>query len=94
MAFTGQGGSMFQSRATADALTASADGPAAKPPHWLKLTRTGDIFTGYVSADGETWEPVGSATNALSKTLLVGFALTAHNNSVLNSTLFDNVTVK
>jgi mono/diheme cytochrome c family protein/regulation of enolase protein 1 (concanavalin A-like superfamily) len=94
MAFTGQGGSMFQSRATADAPTTSADGPAAKPPHWLKLTRTGDVFTGYVSADGESWELTGSVANALNKTLLVGFAVTAHNNSVLNSTLFDQVSVK
>ena len=63
-------------------------------PHWLKLVRAGDRFTGYVSADGETWELTGSATIPMNKNLLVGFAVSAHNNSVLNSTLFDNVTVK
>jgi hypothetical protein len=32
-------------------------------------------------------------TNRLNKKILAGLALSAHNNSVLNSTLFDNVTV-
>jgi regulation of enolase protein 1 (concanavalin A-like superfamily) len=93
VAFTGQGGSVFQSRSAADALTTSADGPAVKVPHWLKLVRAGDVFTGCVSADGENWEPIGSATIPMNKNLLAGLALTAHNNSVLNSTLFDNVSL-
>jgi uncharacterized repeat protein (TIGR03806 family) len=91
---TGQGGSVLQSRATADGASASADGPEAKLPHWLKLTRSGNIFYGYVSADGTNWIAAGSVTNALNKNLSAGLALTAHNNSVLNSTLFDHVTVK
>ena len=33
-------------------------------------------------------------TNALNKNITIGLALTAHNNFALNSTLFDNVTVK
>ena len=92
--FTGQGGSVFQSRTAADNLTASTDGPAAKIPHWLKLIRAGDLFTGYISADGETWELIGNLTLPMNKNLLAGFAVSAHNNSVLNSTLFDHVTVK
>jgi len=74
--------------------SATSAGPETKLPHWLKLTRSGDIFSGYVSADGTNWISTGSVTNALNKNLLVGLAVTAHNNSVLNSTLFDNVTVK
>jgi regulation of enolase protein 1 (concanavalin A-like superfamily) len=94
MGFTGQGGSVLQSRATADGASASADGPEAKLPHWFKLTRSGNIFNGFISTDGTNWLAAGSVTNALNKNLSVGLALTAHNNSVLNSTLFDNVTVK
>jgi uncharacterized repeat protein (TIGR03806 family) len=92
--FTGQGGSVVQSRAAADALATSTDGPATKMPHWLKLVRVGDVFTGYVSDDGTEWVATSSVTNALNKNLLGGLAVSAHNNSVLNSTLFDNVTVK
>jgi uncharacterized repeat protein (TIGR03806 family) len=93
MALTGQGGSTLQSRATSDGLTDSTDGPAAKLPQWLKLTRAGDLFSGYVSADGTNWISVGSVTNALNKALSAGLALCSHNNSALNSTLFDNVLV-
>ena len=94
MGFTGQGGSVLQSRALADGTSASADGPETKLPHWFKLARSGNIFNGYVSADGTNWIAAGSVTNALNKNLSVGLALTAHNNSALNSTLFDHVTVK
>jgi mono/diheme cytochrome c family protein/regulation of enolase protein 1 (concanavalin A-like superfamily) len=91
---TGQGGSVLQSRAAADGASASADDPATKLPQWLKLARCGNIFSSYVSADGTNWIAAGSVTNALNKKLSVGLAVTAHNNSVLNSTLFDHVTVK
>ncbi|WP_405821773.1 ABC transporter permease subunit [Streptomyces sp. NBC_00838] len=30
-------------------------------PHWLRLTRSGDEFTAYESADGSTWAKVGTA---------------------------------
>ena len=91
---TGQGGSVLQSRATTDGASASADGPEAKLPHWLKLIRNGNLFSGYVSADGTNWITAGSVTNVLNKNLAIGLALTAHNNAVLNSTLFDHVAVK
>jgi uncharacterized repeat protein (TIGR03806 family) len=93
MGFTGQGGSVLQSRAAADGTSASADGPEAKLPHWFKLARIGNVFNGYVSADGTNWVAAGSVTNALNKNLSAGLALTAHNNAVLNSTLFDNVVI-
>ena len=91
--FTGQGGSVLQSRAVTDNGPASTDGPAAKMPHWLKLVRTGDVFKGYVSADGQTWEPVGSVTLPMKKAIFAGLALASHNNTVVNSTLFDTVSV-
>jgi hypothetical protein len=84
---------VLQSRASADAASASADGPEAKLPRWFKLARLGNVFNGYVSADGTNWLAAGSVTNALNRNLSIGLALTAHNNAVLNSTLFENVTV-
>jgi len=36
--------------------------PAA--PRWLRLTRDGDVISGYDSADGKHWELVGTATLA------------------------------
>jgi hypothetical protein len=31
-------------------------------PHWLRLDREGDRFTGYYSTDGSNWHRVGEAT--------------------------------
>ena len=36
--------------------------PAA--PRWLRLTRSGDVISGYDSADGQHWDLVGTATLA------------------------------
>ena len=93
MGFSGQGGSLLQSRSQTDNYPASTDGPAAKIPHWLKLVRSGDTFTGYVSPDGRAWASVGQVTIPMPKAINAGLALASHNATTANSTLFDNVTV-
>jgi hypothetical protein len=62
-------------------------------PEWVKLVRTGDIFTGYYSTDGMNWTSAGSITVAMGSTVDVGLAVTAHDNSQLNTATFDNVNV-
>ena len=92
MGLSGQGGSTLQWRPiTSDRTSGSVDGPPAKLPYWVKLTRAGDVFTGYVSKDGINWQTVGNATVPMNKNLLIGLAVTSHNNSALNSTLFEHV---
>ena len=93
MVVTAGDGSAFQRRETADKPSGNTDGPATKTPYWVKLVRTGDMFTGYLSADGKNWQRVDSVMIPMGKTIYVGLALTAHNNSALNSSLFDNVVV-
>jgi uncharacterized repeat protein (TIGR03806 family) len=93
MAVTAGGGSAFQRREIADKISGNTDGPVLTIPYWVKLVRTGDTFTGYLSADGKIWQRVDSVTLPLGKTIYAGLALTAHNNSALNSSLFDNVEV-
>ncbi|HZF01301.1 MAG TPA: PQQ-dependent sugar dehydrogenase [Methylomirabilota bacterium] len=93
MAVTAQGSSVYQSRTVENNLSSSSDGLATKMPQWLKLVRAGNIFTGYVSANGENWQRVSSVTNSMPQKIYIGLAVTAHNNSALNSTLFDNVAV-
>jgi uncharacterized repeat protein (TIGR03806 family) len=93
LALTGQGGSALQWRSQPDGPSTSLDGPEGKPPRWIKLTRTGSIVSGFTSADGVNWVAAGSVTNAMSRKLSAGLAVTAHNNRMLNSTLFENVSV-
>lgn len=41
---------------------AGLSGPvSAAAPRWIRLTRTGDLVTGYDSANGRTWSTVGTA---------------------------------
>jgi uncharacterized repeat protein (TIGR03806 family) len=90
---TAGGGSAYQWRPVADKSSRNTDGPSANVPYWVRMVRTGDTFTGYVSTDGHDWKPVDRITIPMGRTVYVGLALTAHNNSALNSALFDHVTV-
>ena len=94
MIVTAGGFSSFQWRNAENNPSGNTDGPACQIPYWVKLVRSGDTFTGYISADGENWQRVDSVTIPMNKTIYVGLALTAHNNSALNSSLFDNVSVE
>jgi uncharacterized repeat protein (TIGR03806 family) len=93
MAVTGQGGSAFEWRPETDTGDRNSDGPANHLPYWVRLVRAGDSFSSYVSGDGTNWTRVRSATISMSPAIYAGLALTAHNNSRLNSTLFDSVSV-
>ncbi len=62
-------------------------------PYWVRLERHGNLFTGWHSIDGLTWFVTGSATLALNNPARVGLAVTAHDNTKLNTATFDGVTL-
>ena len=94
MAVTANNGSAYQWRAADDQSSHNTDGSSEVTSTWVRLTRTNDVFIGETSVDGEKWTQVDRITVLMKKTIYVGLALSAHNNSELNSTLFDNVAVK
>jgi ABC-type transport system involved in multi-copper enzyme maturation permease subunit len=59
--------------------TAGLSGPVGPAnPRWLRLTRSGDVITGYDSADGAHWSRVGAVTLAgLPSTAQVGLFTTS-----------------
>ena len=58
---TGSHGTRMQWNYTGD--TAGLPGPVtAGSPRWLRLVRSGDLITGYDSASGTRWTPIGSVT--------------------------------
>jgi len=59
---------------------------------WLKLTRTGDVVTGFVSIDGTTWIAGGSAPFT-GPSAAFGFAVTSHDNTKLNQAVFKDWSV-
>ena len=55
-------------------------------PEWVKLTRTGDVFTAQYSADGKAWtDPeesdgtVASTTLVMTNPVYIGLCVTSHN---------------
>jgi RHS repeat-associated protein len=63
-------------------------------PYWVKLARSGNSFSSYISADGSNWSQVG-ATEIISMNtnVMVGLAGSGHSNTTLASVTFDNVSV-
>lgn len=67
---------------------------AGKPaPYWVRLTRSTNVFTGYVSGDGATWLQVASVSIGVNSNYTLGLAVCSGSGSALNTTIFDNVTV-
>jgi len=54
-------------------------------PRWLRLTRTGDVITGYDSADGTHWTQVGAVTlSGLPATVQAGLFTASPENVVIH----------
>ncbi len=63
-------------------------------PHWLKLTRVGNVFNGYMSPDGVTWTQVGSSQNVpLSSSVYIGLGVCAKDIGTLKTEVFDNISM-
>jgi len=90
IAITSQNGSLFSWRTNPGAASSSSASSGAAP-YWLKLVRTGNIFTGFSSANGVNWNQVGSINLPMSVNAFLGMAVTSHNNIRTNAATFDNL---
>ena len=93
LAITPGNGTTIQWRDTANGASTAWGTNTDTAPRWLRLARSGNIFTAWKSNDGATWTTVHSVTLALPATLQFGLAVTSHNNSALNAASFDSVSV-
>jgi regulation of enolase protein 1 (concanavalin A-like superfamily) len=84
-------GLAFQRRTTTGGESTNTSGGAGTAPYWVKLTRTGNTFTAFVSTDGSSWNLVGSDTIAMGSSINVGLAITSHADGVVSTATFDNV---
>jgi hypothetical protein len=63
-------------------------------PYWIKLARSGNVFTMYSSADGVNWVPLGaSQTVSMAANVYVGLAVSSRSTSSLATATFDNVLI-
>ncbi len=65
--------------------------PVNYPDTWVRLQRTGNIFTGYYSSDGKIWKEYTKYTLELPSKIYLGLAVTSHNTSHSASAKFRNI---
>ncbi len=86
-------GCYFQARnATNGATVLSGSFPVNYPNTWLRLSRSGDTFSGFAGFDGQSWTQLGTATLAMPPTLYFGFAVSSHNTNQLATAAFRDFT--
>ena len=83
----------FMTRLTTNGATSFIAASSQPFPAWLKLARSGNTVTGYRSSDGSNWIAVGSTSVTMSTSASIGLAVTSHDTSALNTSMFDNVAV-
>jgi beta-glucanase (GH16 family) len=80
-------------RARGNVSDIPGESPVKGTANWLKIGRSGDLFTGYTSADGKTWNTVGQAKLSMHHDVQAGLIATARDNSTPNTVRFDYVNV-
>lgn len=84
----------MQARVDSGGSTKWLAGPGGSPyPIWMKLTKVGDLITGYVSTDGATWAKANEATLHFKGDMLVGMAVASTFPGVTAVGIFTDVTV-
>jgi len=87
----------FQTRATNGAATAGNGGgtTAFTAPYWVRLTRSGNVFTSFRSTDGTNWFQLGPAETISSapSTMVAGLMISSFNNNGNSVANFDNVSL-
>ncbi|UCG55857.1 MAG: hypothetical protein JSU70_13410, partial [Phycisphaerales bacterium] len=67
---------------------------AVDPPHWVRLVREGNTFTGYHSANGDDWTELPDPHDVvMTDPVLIGLCVTSHAAGELRTYQFDSVTM-
>jgi phosphatidylserine/phosphatidylglycerophosphate/cardiolipin synthase-like enzyme/regulation of enolase protein 1 (concanavalin A-like superfamily) len=94
MLLSAANGVSFLRRGATGGTSVSTTVAGVTAPRWVRLDRSGDTFTAYHSSDGTTWTLVGTDTITMPQSLLVGLAVTSHNNAALTTATFTTVTAQ
>jgi uncharacterized delta-60 repeat protein len=81
----------LQVRSSAGAETTFTNGPWVNAPYWVRLVRTGNVFTAYTSPDGVSWSQQASVTIPMAADIHVGVAASSHNTGVRTTAAFESV---
>ncbi len=78
-------GVAFRYRLTAGGATAQTFTTGITAPVWLRLSRAATNFIAAYSTDGINWTNLGTQTISMGNPVLAGLAVTAHNNTLINT---------
>ena len=94
MIVTPASGVSFQRRPATGDTSAGDTVASIAAPHWVKIDRTiSGSFTAYHSANGTTWETVGTPQSIpMGSNVYIGLALTSHDAALTCQAVFSNVT--
>lgn len=87
-------GVSFQRRVATAGNSVWSAGTNASASHWLRLNRSGNVFTASESTDGVTWTVINTDTISMASDVYVGLAVTSHSDGVLTTAVMDNVSVQ
>jgi hypothetical protein len=81
-------GIAMQSRSTAGGTSTQVAQIAGTAPVFLRLTRSGNTFTGAWTTDASTWHTVAALTVAIDVNALAGLAVTSHDTAAIATATF------
>jgi RHS repeat-associated protein len=85
-----QGYLYYRTTTSANISTQATSFVASAYPYWLKLTRSGSTFTGYISLDGISWTQLGSSQSVnMAQNVYIGMAVSSSGETAS----FDNVSL-
>jgi len=91
---SGGGGASWQGRVDTGQASVNQDnaGVPVAVPYWVRIDRSGNSFTGFISPGGETWTQIGDPREVvMTDPVLIGMALTSHNANQATSAQFSGV---
>lgn len=91
---TPSNGALYQFRNSSGASTNTSTNSSVTPPRWLRITRVGNIVTGYISFNGTTWNRIGSEVSLGTAEMRIGFAVSSHDAGELATSIFSDVSVQ
>jgi len=84
----------FDVRTASGGSTGQIGWVSLTPPYWVRVTRSGNAFRAYSSADASTWTQLGSTqTINMAQNVYAGLAVESGSTSSLATATFDNVSV-
>ncbi|HOC61860.1 MAG TPA: carbohydrate binding domain-containing protein [Sedimentisphaerales bacterium] len=96
MCVTPDHGTTFQRRPVAGQDSASTDVGGSAAPRWVKLTRTGNVFTAHDSMDGVTWTEAAVSPALeiqMAANVYIGLAVTSHDAAIVTAAEFSNLSM-